>query len=74
MTRYRKNNKRLQARDEKPVTRDELHLAWARVPNTAGVGGGFDAALKNEAVNHCLTNMVYLMRNKYGSQFSKFNR
>ncbi len=64
----------MQLGNNRPVTRDELHLAWARVPNTAGFGGGFDAAIKNEAVKHCLVRMVYLMRQKgYGRNIPQFN-
>jgi hypothetical protein len=46
----------------RPVSRDELHLAWAQVPNTAGIGGGFDAALKNKTIRRCLINMVVSKR------------
>lgn len=52
----------------KPITRDELHLAFARVPNTAGYGG-FDQALNSPAVVMCLQKVVLMMRRKKRVRF-----
>lgn len=60
-------------RDSEPVTREELHLAWARVPNTAGIGGGFDAALNNKPVRQCLVILALQMRKKNGRKTTQIH-
>jgi len=52
----------------RPASLDELHLAWARVPNTAG-HGGFDKALANPATRFLLERMVLLRRKKHERRF-----